>query len=211
MRPTTSIVLTLTALAGCGNSIQSDGVVILPTGPLVLQEVEINDSPFDALFADNLDAASYLLIEGFVQSTPGLDVQDHHPFFALEPMVVEFYLAGDGQLADLDVAIWDEGLEDYVLFYESPHDPEEGAFAVVSAGAYFQIAVTSPFEDAFYTLEVITYPLPNSFESVAPQALTGNGADGNLFQDDFRSDPYRREEALPLESRFATGAIRPTP
>jgi len=209
--------LALIGLVGCRRGHNVGAVVVgPPLGPLVLAEVEPNDSPFDATFSDELDATTHLVIDGFVQRAPGFDVQDHHPFLALEPMIVEFYLAGDGQLADLDVSVWDDDLGTYVLTYQSPFDPEKGAFTVVSHGALFQLAVTSPFEDAFYTLEIVTYPL--HAHSPAPVSPLKD-SDPSLF--DTQPSGFQVESTV-LPTRGTTelvsgqevdarGAIRPLP
>tara|TARA_R110002126_G_scaffold10067_3_gene45041 strand:- start:42 stop:806 length:765 start_codon:yes stop_codon:yes gene_type:complete len=210
--------LALTGLVGCRHGHNVGHVVGHPTGPLVLAEVEPNDSPFDATFSDELDATTHLVIDGYVQRAPGFDVQDHHPFLALEPMIVEFYLAGDGQLADLDLSVWDDDLGTYVLTYQSPFDPEKGAFTVLSSGTLFQLAVTSPFEDAYYTLEIVTYPMHfASPEAVSP--ATSEGSDSSAFETqptgfeiESTTLPIRgKTQTASVSEDGARGAIRPLP
>jgi len=151
-------------VAGCGHHSHH-------STPLVAEglvgEVEPNDSAFDANYLGHLYAGSSVRVLGRISAA---DLYDGFAFVAGEPLSVRFVLSATNPTADLDVCVYDPSIDDFVLCFEDPLDPEVGSFDVLDAGTEFHLVVT-PFEGVSdYELEIVATCC--SLSSVALEAGT---------------------------------------
>ena len=143
----------------------------------LLGEVEPNDTPWETSVFDPLAPGDLLWIEGHV----GLlgDAEDHVGFEALAPMEVRLHLngVGDGEDTDFDLAVWDEGLQTYVLV-SNDWGSDSASFLVDWAGP-FQVRVCAAWLDSgTWELEVEARPHPGFRTGAAP----GQGEDAAVLR-----------------------------
>ena len=72
----------------------------------------------------------------------------------MNPCTVDFSLFGFVQGSDLDIAVYDPFYDEFVEFWETPYNPEEGAFVVLDAGQEFHLVINSFQYDTDYDLEL---------------------------------------------------------
>lgn len=133
----------------------------------LLGEVEPNDTPWETSVFDPLAPGDLLWIEGHVGSLG--DADDHVGFEALAPMEVRLHLngVGDGEDTDFDLAVWDEGLQTYVLVSDD-WGSDSASFLVDWAGP-FQVRVCAAWLDSgSWELEVEARPHPGFRTGAAP-------------------------------------------
>jgi hypothetical protein len=133
----------------------------------LLGEVEPNDTPWETTVFDPLAPGDLLWIEGHV----GLlnDSEDHVGFEALAPMEVRLHLngVGDDTDTDFDLAVWDEGLQTYVLVSDD-WGSDSASFLVDWAGP-FQVRVCAAWlGSGSWELEVEARPHPGFRTGSAP-------------------------------------------
>jgi hypothetical protein len=145
-------------------------VVHVPPGPLVLFEVEPNDSIFQPNLVGELDPYEDVRIRGFIDDS-GFDPFDGFLFEVDGPSTIEVVLRADWTGADLDVCAIDDwtGLE--IACFQSPHDPEVGSFTIAAPlGAAFHLAVNSFLGASAYSLDVVALPLALATSAEEPAA-----------------------------------------
>jgi hypothetical protein len=146
-------------------------------GPPVHHEREPNGSAFNADWVGYFNTGSHLIVKGHIQEG-GPDTYDGFAFVAREACTVTFSLYGLRSGADLDLAVYDPFIDEFVDFWETPYNPEQGAFVVLDEGQEFHLVVNSFQYDSDYELE-----LWGSAPVYGPsQAAPGSGASssGNL-------------------------------
>jgi hypothetical protein len=136
------------ALAGCHHRHSSKPRIA--SG--LVGEVEPNDSAFNANYLGHLYGGDGVRVLGRISAA---DLYDGFAFVAGEPLSVRFVLRADDPGADLDVCVYDPYIDDFVLCFEDPLDPEVGSFDVLDAGAEFHIVVTPFAGVSDYELEIV--------------------------------------------------------
>jgi hypothetical protein len=184
-----------------------------PPGPDFLVEYEPNDSPYHPDFIGHVDALTHLVIEGHVEVGYG-DLYDHFEFVADQPMEIEFHLSGPYHDSDLDLAVWDPYFEEYIIWYDTPWNPESGAFVVHEPGKVFQVMVRSFLFDDDYELEIIGRHYPFSGTSDGPGEAAFLGApdtpaitaarEQELFKPELIHAPQEAADRGSAELRAAT-------
>ncbi|MBL8860453.1 MAG: hypothetical protein JNK02_00430 [Planctomycetes bacterium] len=177
----------LVSLAGCHGSAE----VVIQSPPPVYQEWEPNDDAWDANRFGLLHPGAHLCIAGSVRDD-AWDPQDGFEFTAAGALVVEFVLEPLCGCADLDLWLYDPGLDAFVGAWASPAATERGAFLV--AGRPFHLVVVSASGDAEYRLELRASAYHGA--TGASEEWTGgaastverlSGADGRAAPDDYRT------------------------
>lgn len=174
-----------------------------PPGPPVYGEQEPNDWADHPDHIATLDARSHLFVEGHIHEV-GPDVYDGFHFLAAEPCTIQFALDARAP-ADLDLAVYDPFVGDFVLFFETPYDPEIGSFLVLEAGTEFHLVVRSFQGSSDYTLEVLGSPLeagpsPGIAPLAADLARPSGGGDVRALYGAYRPappPPAPEEEPVP--------------
>jgi hypothetical protein len=145
-----------------------------------LYESEPNDYAFNADHFGVVYPGDFLSIGGRITDS-GSDPFDGFAFTAGAPMTVTFELWIDAPAADLDVSIWDPQLGGFIATFESPFDPETGAFDVLGGGLDFHIVIDSFVGTSSYTLDVDCRPLYSAATaggSTPPTASLGAASRG---------------------------------
>ena len=122
-------------------------------GPDVFDEREPNGSAWNADWIGGFDRDSHILIRGSIDDG-GPDLYDGFAFVARESCTVDFSLYGFVHGSDLDIAVYDPFYDEFVEFWETPYNPEEGAFVVLDAGQEFHLVINSFQYDTDYDLEL---------------------------------------------------------
>jgi hypothetical protein len=100
-----------------------------------------------------------------------VDVFDGFAFWPDDTCIVEFVLDADSSFADLDLGLYDPWTDTFTAIFDSPHNPETGAFLVVEPGRPFHLVVSSYSGHSGYSLWVDCLPF-----SYGP----GSGIGGDL-------------------------------
>jgi hypothetical protein len=147
-------------------------------GPPTYYEIEDNDDAWNANFIEYADASTHVEIRGHVQAF-GFDRFDGFAFVTSEPMTVHFQLRADDAFTDLDLCVYDPGVDDFVDCFDSAWSPEDGSFAVLAAGQEFHLVVESYAFDSDYTLEVWGEPI--FLQQAAPESGTYAASEASPF------------------------------
>jgi hypothetical protein len=170
----------------------------------VLHESEPNDLAAQADFLGWLEAGVSLDVVGSIAASP-FDPYDGFAFVSAEPIELRFRLYAEDPGADLDLCVYDPVGDELIACYESPFDPEEGAFGIAEAGVELHLVVSAFSGASDYVLELDVLPLPYGVEAAGARALPPS--ESAPARDRGRYDAYRGRAAAADEEPLGAPAL----
>lgn len=158
--------------AACGGGTSGTVVVAGGSPPPPLIELEPNDNALQADCIGEVFPGDRIEIEGHItECCP--DPYDGFAFYAAGPVELVLTLFEDSPTADLDLAIYDPGVDAVIQCWETDSHPETGVFRF-AGGAEIHVVLHSFIGDSSYLLRVDVNALPQGAALFATQGSSAS-------------------------------------